>query len=386
MIMLIVNIAFFFTAVTTLRGILRGGSDSSVVAEEGTNHKEDGHHESTQAPTEPPATSKAPKIVPKTPSPNYKKPFSPDATIFVSVSSYRDKECQDTIADMYNKAKHPERVFAGICEQVVPGSESLEGCIPNRFKWMNNTRLVHLPAKAAKGPTYARALVANLYVNEDIFMQVDSHGTFIRHWDEEVVRDMNRCDLPRRSVLTHYPPVREGMNYENMTLAAKEGVPLICRAKWIDRGIPSFEAAVLSHQDKPRPAPFVAAGFFIAPGTIARDVPFDPLLHHLFVGEEIMLSARFWTSGYDIFAPSRNIMGHHYSRKGSPKFWEDIAYYETMLKTEVTVKRILHLEEPYDVEGYPYGLGTERTIDEYWDFAGVDRVSRNITSREKFCP
>ena len=381
LILLVINLTFFAAALVTLRSIIIGGNKVSTPTPDQVLHRGRTHFRASRQPI-----TAAPKIVPTTIPPEYETPFSPNATIFVSISAYRDKECRDTVTDLYEKAKHPERVFAAICEQVLPGSDDVEGCMPKNLKWVNNTRIIHLPAAAAKGPTYARALVSTLYVNEDIFMQVDSHGIFIRNWDEVVVKDMNRCVLPRRSVLTHYPPVKEGMNYENETLAIREGVPLICRSKFIERGIPSFEAAVLAHSDTPRPAPFVAAGFFVAPGTIAKEVPFDPLLHHLFVGEEILLSARFWTSGYDIFAPTRNIMGHHYSRKGSPKFWEDIAYFQTMLKSEVIVKRLLHLEEPFDVEGYPYGLGTQRTIDEYWRFAGIDPVTKNITSREKFCP
>ena len=38
-------------------------------------------------------------------------------TIFVSVASFRDDECKDTIADMYAKAKDPNNVYVGVCQQ-----------------------------------------------------------------------------------------------------------------------------------------------------------------------------------------------------------------------------------------------------------------------------
>jgi hypothetical protein len=55
-----------------------------------------------------------------------------------------------------------------------------------------------------------------------------------------------------------------------------------------------------------------------------REGPFDPLLPYIFMGEEILLSARLWTSGYDIFSPTQSLLGHHYVRNHKPKFWESI--------------------------------------------------------------
>ena len=57
-------------------------------------------------------------------------------------------------------------------------------------------------------------------------------------------------------------------------------------------------------------APYVAAGFFVAPSSFLAEMPFDPFLPWVFMGEEIMLSTRFFTHGYDIFAPSENILAH----------------------------------------------------------------------------
>ncbi len=50
----------------------------------------------------------------------------------------------------------------------------------------------------------------------------------------------------------------------------------------------------------------------------------DPDLPMLFSGEEILYTARLWTSGYDLFAPTANVVFHQYSGSSStrPKFWE----------------------------------------------------------------
>src|SRR5260221_13345699 len=44
--------------------------------------------------------------------------------IFVSIASYRDTECQWTVKDLFEKARHPERVFAGICWQFIAAEDA----------------------------------------------------------------------------------------------------------------------------------------------------------------------------------------------------------------------------------------------------------------------
>jgi hypothetical protein len=71
-------------------------------------------------------------------------------------------------------------------------------------------------------------------------------------------------------------------------------------------------------------APFVAAGFFFTYSDFLYEVPFDPFLPWIFMGEEISMSARLWTSGYDIFSPTVNVLNHYYVRRHYPKFWETV--------------------------------------------------------------
>ena len=76
----------------------------------------------------------------------------------------------------------------------------------------------------------------------------------------------------------------------------------------------------------PTQIPFVAAGFFFTPARWLVDVPFDPYMPWCFMGEEIMLSMRSWTHGWDIYAPRKNWIAHQYrpGRMGLPKFWGSV--------------------------------------------------------------
>ena len=60
--------------------------------------------------------------------------------------------------------------------------------------------------------------------------------------------------------------------------------------------------------------------------SFATVVPFDPFLPWIFMGEEIIMSTRLWTSGYDIFSPSQSVVGHMYGRQHQPKFWETVGF------------------------------------------------------------
>jgi len=69
--------------------------------------------------------------------------------IFVSVVVYRDPEAQHTLKDMFDKASHPERVFAGVVWQYkVAESKSSEDV--NRLHGEVNMLTRAVEAEAAK--------------------------------------------------------------------------------------------------------------------------------------------------------------------------------------------------------------------------------------------
>jgi hypothetical protein len=52
--------------------------------------------------------------------------------IFVSVVAYRDPECPATIADLFAKARHPEKVFVGLITQCDP--EADDECLLENYQ------------------------------------------------------------------------------------------------------------------------------------------------------------------------------------------------------------------------------------------------------------
>lgn len=294
-------------------------------------------------------------------------------TIFVSIASYRDKDCINTLKSMFESADQPTRVFAGVCEQNSASGD--ETCLPTEFAYHDQVRRISIPAKEAKGPTYARYLCSTLYRGETYFCQLDSHMRFTKGWDTAVLGMMTKCPSSK-AVLTHYPH-----DYEHSKTGITE-VPVLCKAKADPATkLATFESVTLPASDTPRPVPFLAGGFMFGPGTLVRDVPYDPDLPHLFQGEELLYSARAWTAGYDFFTPTKNLVFHHYYRNESPKFWDDLDFQKVQNATLTKVRAILTGRMP----GYVYGMGSKRTLAQYWQWSKIDLANQVFDTEAAFC-
>lgn len=309
------------------------------------------------------------------------------STIFVSVASYRDDECSKTLQDMFKRADNPRRVYAGVCEQNKTGDVA-EQCLRSEVLSRNreNVRIVTLDYTQAKGPTFARYVCSTLYRGENYFVQIDSHTRFVQGWDTKVIDMLRRCPT-QPAVITHYAP-----EIGAATSSWKEGamVPVLCDASFNDDGIPVFKA-ILKQPVKGllKPTPFVSGNFWASEGRVLRDVPFDPDLPHLFMGEELLQSVRLWTSGYDLYVPERNLVMHEYGRREKPKYWNDLADYRRVQKeTLKKVRYVLGLSDEAPMHPVPqtHGLGRRRSLKAYWDYAKIDPKAKTVSTPATFCP
>ena len=308
--------------------------------------------------------------------------------IFVSIASYRDVLCTDTLQHLFKMAKYPERVFVGLCQQNKKDTKEKEECLDkNVSSYRNQIRVLRLDYTEAKGPTYARYLCAQLYDGQDFFMQIDSHCLFVRDWDEKAIQMILLLEQgpSKKVVLSHYPP--EYKDYkENPT--TQDQVTHITKCFFNDDGILSFHGAVFK---KPGPLPrrnaFVAGGFIFVRGSLLKEVPYDPHLPFLFTGEELLLSSRFFTHGWDVFTPNTNLVYHAYTRKGEPKFWDDhrLETSDVHLKVKMLCGLIPH--EPHKIKNTKvrdslphYGQGSERTLEQFYELIGVDPQLKTVSS------
>ncbi len=136
-----------------------------------------------------------------------------DGSIFLSLATYRDENCLNTISWAYSKAKNPENLFVGLVQQncendcksgVLEGGkiedvepdqdchkvfcESPEGkphCDAGRV------RALHIDEPESLGPYAARYFASKLWFGEQWYMQTDAHMTFLQDWDAISINMLN---------------------------------------------------------------------------------------------------------------------------------------------------------------------------------------------------
>lgn len=300
-------------------------------------------------------------------------------TIFISIASYRDEDCLQTVKDALKKAKYPSRLYFGICQQNKLDTES---CVPSNLppSFRKNIKVMTVPHTEAKGPCVARYHCSKMYDNQTYFMQIDSHTVFVPHWDEISIQNLLSCPNPLKSVISYYPHDSKS-NDINVT-----SIPILCKSNFNNDGMVYFQASTQKAGKTPRPIPFLAGGYMFAYGGLLKDVPYDPSLEMVFTGEELLYSARAWTHGYDFYAPLKNVVFHYYTRKSAPKFWNDIKDYKPIQKRNLyRVKKLLGFIDGQTQQSYAYPMGTERTVQQYLDFAGIDPTTKTTTTEDLFC-
>eukprot|EP01065_Artemidia_motanka_P015964 TRINITY_DN19689_c0_g1_i1.p1 TRINITY_DN19689_c0_g1~~TRINITY_DN19689_c0_g1_i1.p1 ORF type:complete len:322 (+),score=46.62 TRINITY_DN19689_c0_g1_i1:581-1546(+) len=224
---------------------------------------------------------------------------------------------------------------------------------------------------------------------------IDAHNKFVRGWDSVLIDQHNRTGRAK-SVLSTYPMALTPLTEAHGSPTAAYLCALGKSGGWTS-GFPGpFWANGYRESRWPKPSPYIGAGLMFGPGSILADVPFDPNLPYLFFGEEFLFAVRLWTNGYDLYSPGVNILYHRYARGGHRP---DVA--AAVMKTkEQSQRRVQHIlgvtrrgsatervvplgtEDRDLTAGLPrYGLGTERSLWQYWRFALLDPV---IRSRQTF--
>lgn len=296
--------------------------------------------------------------------------------IFVSIASYRDPELADTIRDMIQQAEFPERLHICVLTQCLPEDESCHAPdLPQVYEQV-------IDAHSSRGVCWARhEIQKNLPVHCDYYLQIDSHMRFVNHWDTRMIDMLADCDS-ELSVLSCYPVGYRPPN--------RRKPPVITSLKpkaFNHQGVLSLDSLVTPYAhrpEKPISMAFLAAGFLFAPAQAFRDLRYDPYLY--FIGEEMMLSVRLWTRGWDFYAPNDVLIYHNYHPVERPRHWEDNQHWQHLNTLSVerihyllTGERPTHSEALVDIDNY--SMGEVRSLSDYERFAGVDFQARRIENR-----
>ena len=313
-------------------------------------------------------------------------------TIFVQIAAYRDPDLPATLHNLLTRAANPERLHFGICLQL-DASDPLswrEQSFPDHA----HLQIKNVAAADSRGACWARSQAQGFYNGEDFLLQIDSHMRAVEQWDVLLLRTWNDCnDL--RAVLSVYPN-----GFQQPCQLQTSTLPVMAARNFDDYGILKFQG--ISRYKMPKEQPeqplqnaFVAGGFLFGPGSIVKNVPYDPELY--FYGEEISMSARLWTHGYNIFCPNRLLLFHLYKSSGadgdtSATHWSDhqnwfqlnrraLVRVHALLRSVKAAPKTLNAT-PADIKSLiDFGLGVERTLSDYQSWAGIDFAQQSIAPK-----
>lgn len=315
-------------------------------------------------------------------------------TILVHLPAYREPELIPTIKSALENAKNPERIHFGICRQYHPedGFDNLDEYRDDpRFK------IKDIHYEEAKGLAYARGVINDeLLTDEDFVCQLDSHHRFAKNWDKTLIDWYHELkDEGHNPLICGYLP------YYNPFNDPKDRV----KEPWLSEAASFYPFGTIfirptavtggwKHLEKPYPARFLSGHFAFGPNKWAKDVKHDPNI--FFAGEELNLTIRSFTHGYDLFHPHRIVIWHatmreeragklvwdDQSKRGESLWWKgnDIA--------RARIRKLLGVEDnEHDITGYE--LGTERTVRDYEIYAGIHFEKKSFqkyTKDNKFPP
>jgi hypothetical protein len=265
-------------------------------------------------------------------------------TIFLSVASYRDENCGATVASAFEQAAAPELLAVGVVEQnchgdcligtgwgatrrivkAPPDVDCLTAYCASRVGRpicdSGRVKLLRLNESESYGPLFARYIASKLWSGQEYFAQVDSHTAFKKDWDSKMIKQMQLTPSFPSSVISNYPPGSEQQRWAS----ASETPMALCNIVFSSRIMRLGETKrtyVQTPGEPPRHALYIAAGFLFTHASFLREVPFDPYLPYIFMGEEIIMTTRAWTAGFDMYGPTEDICKHMYVRQEASKFW-----------------------------------------------------------------
>lgn len=309
-------------------------------------------------------------------------------TIFVSIPSFRDVETQHTISNLFDVASHPERVYVGVFYQIDVSEEEVMFRIP--YAYPANVREKRISYVDARGPCYARHVVQSLYQGEHYVLSLDSHMRLVQGWDDLLISQLALCttSMSPMPILTTYPceytiPPDGCKSWKDAIVSKETRPPFLVSSDSLGHpdGMLRFKGRLLRNQHKnPLPSFFWVSGFAFSRGSVIKDAPYDPDLPYLFFGEETLMTIRLWTHGYDFFCPGVQIAYHLWERSYRPTFWQTMGDKEKALQAESLEKARRIVE---NAEQGPFGVGSVRSVKQYWELCGIDFEKRIVTEKAK---
>jgi [Skp1-protein]-hydroxyproline N-acetylglucosaminyltransferase len=253
------------------------------------------------------------------------------------------------------------------------------------------------PAQVMVGPALARHLAYRMYRGEYFAMQVDSHVQFVQDWDEDIIDQWTSTNNEMAVLSTYLQDIHNSIDPVTHQ-SLRRNLSVMCKIEYewdrspnehLKNGIqPTHEPVI----HKPMLNPFWAAGFSFGRGHFVVQVPYDQYLPLVFQGEEISMTVRGYTYGYDYYAPVRNVAFHIYAIKDNKekrglvsKFTENEVMFPGVKNKGYlrlngiigTENRAFKTDYRHEEEGN-YGVGQYRQKESFFRTLGIHTDTKEI--------
>lgn len=314
------------------------------------------------------------------------------------------KRCGQTLVDLFANAKEPDRIVVGLVEQNYEENDPF--CLESYCKELNGKDIYHrqtirkdttkvialddrdhcprvsqirklaIQNVAAKGPSYARSLARKVLGNEEFCMQIDAHMKFVPDWDVHL-RDEWIATQNEFAVISTTP-----LSIQDKETKPEKEVPRNCAVELLEVGIPHYDDrgdGKVENLQKPLLSHSWSPGFSFAKCHLEESAPYDGLAPFVAGVEGFARYARFWTRGYDVYTPTRNIVYHNYQPNPDGHGTMEWMKPRRQRNRDASLRRLRSFlgfaggEEGLKLDNLGiYGLGKRRSLDQLGDFVGID--------------
>lgn len=304
------------------------------------------------------------------------------ASIFIQIPSYRDFELNKTVASAASNASGANNLSFGIHNCILfDGEIEIKTDFP---EWVTINSATSI-APQNIGLQQARYLANEFYDGEDYYLQIDSHMRFFENWDVSLINDIRyyqNLGLPK-PLVTQYPPA---YTYnDDGTENIQFNQPFYQCGIWFGEKVENFKETLIPTQqarvlfDTCGFIKSVSGGFIFTLGSFAKVKP-NPKI--AFWGEEPLIAARAFTHGFDLVMPFTHNVSHLYhsqqpfAKTRRHHIWGDFSEIWGVMDAESRTEYKRIFTERIIGDG---AMGTERTLDDYEEFSGLNFRDGTIT-------
>lgn len=303
------------------------------------------------------------------------------SSIFVQIPSYCDFELPKTILSATQNASQQNQINFGICNITLDKNYIY---IPQQNLHWSRISLFDDIAPKNIGLQKARKIANNFYDGEDYYLQIDAHMRFEKDWDIRLIEliVMYKNIGFKKPLLTTYPPSYWYNSFLVEEFGSLKNVNAISFLENKNKFETTYVPSQLAIDINPNCfyTASVSGGFIFTIGEYANIIPNEKIA---FWGEEILIAARAYTHGFDLLLPDQSYMWHLYydhnktiQENGRRHVWKDFPKEWNILEQES--KQELSRIFSNAVVG-PNELGSERSLQEYGQYAGLDFLNKKVT-------